>query len=99
MSTSGEMYQSVDIGGKTYSHIVDPKTGIGLTNHNRATVIAPDGTTADALATALTVMSPEKGMALIDRIPHSAARIHCIVDGKEFVRDSRQFRKWLKVPK
>jgi thiamine biosynthesis lipoprotein len=54
LATSGPTAQFVEIGGVRYSHVVDPQTGLGLTNRVTAHVIAPDGITADALATALT---------------------------------------------
>jgi len=44
-------------GGRGYPHILDPRTGIGLAGIRTITVVAPDGTTADALATALSVLS------------------------------------------
>ncbi len=55
ISTSGDAEQSVEIDGVRYSHIVDPRSGIGLTNGMQVTVIAPDATTSDAIATALCV--------------------------------------------
>jgi len=55
LATSGPSAQFVEIGGVRYSHVVDPRTGLGLTNNITVHVIAPDGATADALATALTV--------------------------------------------
>ena len=39
--------------------MIDPRTGLGVTNHVTARVIAADAATADALATALTVLGPE----------------------------------------
>jgi len=57
ISTSGDTEQFVEIGGKRYSHIVDPKTGYGLTSRVQATVIAPDGLTSDPLSTAMTMLS------------------------------------------
>jgi len=56
LATSGPTAQFVDIGGVQYSHVIDPRTGLGLTNHVTARVIGPDGATADALATALTIV-------------------------------------------
>lgn len=56
LSTSGDRFQSVKLGGKTYSHIVDPRTGLGLTHRREVTVVAPDGLTSDSLATAFSVL-------------------------------------------
>lgn len=75
VASSGDMWQHVDIGGKRYSHIVDPRTGVGLIGHSNVIVIAPDGATADALATAVSVLGPERGMALVDATPDAAALI------------------------
>jgi thiamine biosynthesis lipoprotein len=56
LATSGPTAQFVEIGGIRYSHVVDPRTGLGLTNGLVAHVIADDAATADALATAATVL-------------------------------------------
>jgi thiamine biosynthesis lipoprotein len=56
VSTSGDAFQHVEIDGKRYSHIIDPRTGIGLTEQSSVTVVAPDATTADSLATAISVL-------------------------------------------
>lgn len=66
VSTSGDAEQYVEIEGKRYSHIVDPRTGLGLLGRQSVTVIAPDGTTSDSLATAVCVMGPEKGIKFVD---------------------------------
>ena len=60
LATSGPTAQFVEIDGVRYSHVVDPRTGMGLTNGVTARVIARDGATADALATALTVAGPSR---------------------------------------
>ena len=52
VSTSGDLHQSITIEGIRYSHIIDPTTGLGLTREIAATVIAPNATLSDALATA-----------------------------------------------
>ncbi len=75
VATSGDAFQALTIQGKRYSHILDPKTGIGLTNHSSVTVIAADGLAADALASSVSVLGPEHGRALVDRWPHAAALI------------------------
>src|SRR5207253_10014235 len=66
VSTSGDTEQYVEIDGKRYSHIVDPHTGIGVTRRSSATVVARDGTTADGLDTAVSVLGPEEGLGLIE---------------------------------
>lgn len=75
VATSGDAWQFVEIGGRRWSHIVDPKTGLGLTDHSRVTVVAPDGATADALASAVSVLGPEKGLKLVESTPGAAALI------------------------
>jgi thiamine biosynthesis lipoprotein len=66
VSTSGDEEQWVEIGGVRYSHILDPRTGMGLTGHSSVTVLAADATTSDMLATAVSVLGPEKGRAIVD---------------------------------
>jgi thiamine biosynthesis lipoprotein len=67
ISVSGDTEQFVEIGGTRYSHVVDPRTGLGLTSGLAATVIAPDATTSDALATAVSVLGAERGALLVER--------------------------------
>jgi len=75
LATSGPTAQFVEIAGVRYSHVIDPRTGIGLTDHVTAHVIAADAATADALATALTVVSPGSRPGILSRVPHVAAFI------------------------
>jgi thiamine biosynthesis lipoprotein len=65
IATSGASEQFVEIAGVRYSHVVDVRTGLGLTRAYTATVIATDGATADAVATAGQVLGPA-GAALFD---------------------------------
>jgi thiamine biosynthesis lipoprotein len=74
-STSGDAYQYVEIDGVRYSHIIDPRTGVGLTDHSLVTVVATDGLTADGLDTAIDVLGPEKGLRLLAQYPEAKARI------------------------
>lgn len=68
VSTSGDAEKYVEIEGIRYSHIVDPKTGLGLTEHMSATIIARRGIDADSLTKVLCVLGPDKGMAIIDKL-------------------------------
>ncbi len=67
ISTSGDTVQFVVIDGTRYSHVLDPRTGIPLTNRIAVTVIAPEGILSDGLATMLSVLGPEEGMPLVER--------------------------------
>lgn len=58
VSTSGDLYQSIEINSTRYSHIIDPTTGLGLTRQVSACVVAPTATLSDALATACCVSDP-----------------------------------------
>jgi thiamine biosynthesis lipoprotein len=82
VATSGDTWQYVEIDGRRYSHLVDPRTGIGLTDHSSVTVIARDAMTADGLASAVSVLGPKKGIALIDAIPGAAALVVRAPEGK-----------------
>ncbi len=73
VSTSGDAEQSVTLDGVRYSHIVDPRTGMALAGRSAATVIAPRGTASDALATAVSVLGPADGLALVESTPGAAA--------------------------
>ncbi len=75
VTTSGDAFQYVEIAGQRYSHIIDPKTGLGLTDRSAVTVVAPDCITADSVTKAVLVLGPEKGMELIENTPGTAAMI------------------------
>ncbi len=72
-STSGDKFQFLEAKGKRYSHIIDPKTALGLTDSASTTVIAPDGTTADALATTLSILPVSRGLSLADSLEKVSA--------------------------
>ncbi len=72
VSTSGDLHQFMEIDGQRYSHIIDPRTGLGLTRRLACSVIAADATTSDALATALCVLGPERGRGVAVRAGVSA---------------------------
>ena len=68
VSTSGDLYQFTEIEGVRYSHILSPKTGLALTTRIACSVIAPDCTTSDALATAMCVLGKERGEKLVSQM-------------------------------
>jgi FAD:protein FMN transferase len=66
VSTSGDAEQYVEIDGTRYSHIVDPKTGLGLVGRMSATVLARRGIEADPLTKVVAVLGLERGLPIID---------------------------------
>jgi len=79
--TSGDYERFFDYEGKRYHHILDPRTGYPATGGMSATVIAQDAAYADALATALCVLAPEEGLALVEKLPRVEALVVGL-DGK-----------------
>ena len=73
VSTSGDAEQFVVIGGVRYSHIFDPRTGQALTGRRSVTIVAPSGTTSDALATAVSVLGAAAGLRLVEATHGTAA--------------------------
>ena len=66
VSTSGDAEQFVVIDKVRYSHIVNPHTGLGLTNSLLVTIIAKHGLTSDPLSTTVSILGPERGRALAE---------------------------------
>lgn len=64
-TTAGDTFQFVELDGKRYSHIVDPRTGLGLTTRLGVTIVAKDAMTADSLDTAVSVLGVEAGKNLL----------------------------------
>jgi len=73
VATSGDYRRFVVIDGKMYSHIIDTETGCSSDRLTSVTIISQNATEADALATAVSVMGAEKGLALIETIPEAEA--------------------------
>jgi len=67
VATSGDVYRYTIHEGKKYSHIINPKTGYGVTSLRNVTVIAKDGATADWLATACSILPIKKAMRLVKK--------------------------------
>jgi len=69
VTTSGDYERGQQVGERWFSHIKDPRTGRPVAGVPSVTVVAPDATTADALATALSVLDAEGGVRLADSLP------------------------------
>jgi thiamine biosynthesis lipoprotein len=99
VSTSGDLEQFVVIGGVRYSHVLDPRTGLGLTGRRSVTVIAPNGTTADGMTKAVSVLPPDEALKLVEATPGAAAYIVTLdADEKPIVVHSRRFPHFAEPP-
>ena len=93
VATSGDAYKFTEVAGVRYSHIVDPRTGLGLTDRSTVTVIASDGMTADALASAVSVLGPDEGVALLECTGRAEGR----VETPEGVRVTAGYRREIRM--
>jgi len=75
VATSGGYRRFALVEGKRHSHIIDTRTGQSSERLISVTIIAPDAVTADALATAVSVLGAEKGLELVEKLPQTEAII------------------------
>lgn len=93
VSTSGDTSQHVEINGVRYSHIIDPATGLGLTNHIQVTIIGPNATTTDGLDTPLDIMGVKRAIEFVDARPKLAALVVSTDASGKHVIASRRFQE------
>ena len=98
ISTSGDLWQHAVIDGVRYSHLIDPRTGMALTDRSSVTVVGPDGLGTDGLSTAVAILGPEKGLRLVENTPGAAALIVRTIGGQERTYESRRWRELNKEP-
>jgi len=75
VATSGNYEKFVMIGDKKYSHTINPKTGFPITGLKSVTILSPNAEISDALATPISIMGIEDGLALINKLKD----IECII--------------------
>jgi len=68
VATSGDYQRFVEVAGRRLSHIIDTGTGFGSGELKSVTIICGTAMRADALATAVTVLGPQKGLRLIETL-------------------------------
>jgi thiamine biosynthesis lipoprotein len=73
VSTSGNYERFVEIQGRRYSHIVDPRTCQTAESVPSVTVIAPDTVTSDVLCKPLSILGVQDGLALLEKFPQAEA--------------------------
>ena len=80
VATSGDLEQFLEIGGKRYSHILNPLTGIGLPGGAQATVVAPNCMIADSLASICLALGFEQSIPLLPQTKADQAHFLVITD-------------------
>jgi thiamine biosynthesis lipoprotein len=96
VSTSGDTEQFIEIDGKRYSHIIDPKTGLGLVGRQSVTVTARRGIDSDSLTKVVSVWGPKRGIEFIEQTPSTEAYFVRRTDTGEETFQSKNFGKLLK---
>ena len=86
IATSGNYEKYVMIGGKKYSHTIDPRTGLPVRGIKSVTIISPNAEIADAMATPVMIMGVQAGMDMINQMKHIAC---IIIDEQDKIYTSR----------
>lgn len=95
LSTSGDYERFLERDGKRYPHIMDPATGCPADSGVMSVTVVVDGsipeagTLSDLLTTAVFVLGPEKGKALLDSLPEEIRG--CILGSDYGIRSSHGF--------
>jgi len=89
IATSGNYEKYVMIGGKKYSHTIDPKTGYPVTGIKSVTIISPNAEIADAMATPVMVMGISVGLDMINQMKNIAC---IIIDEQNEIYTSNNIR-------
>lgn len=98
VSTSGDYEKYFVRDGQRYSHLLTPRTGRPADQCQSVTVIAPLGWLADAMATAIFVLGPERGMALAQSTPGVSVLI-IAADGRRLISPGLEKKvDWIQKP-
>jgi thiamine biosynthesis lipoprotein len=93
VSTSGDVYRYTIYNGAKYSHIIDPRTGYGVTTQRNVTIITKYGPDADWLATACSILPIKKALKLVKK-EHAAILISTLDGEKAVSYKSKSFDKY-----
>lgn len=89
VATSGNYEKFVMIGGKKYSHTIDPKTGFPVRGIKSVTIICPSAEIADAMATPVMIMGVKVGLDMINQVKGLAC---IIVDDQDVIHHSKNIQ-------
>ena len=90
LATSGGARRWWTIGGKRYSKVLDPRTGLPVDSVASATVVARNAAEADVLATTALVLKPEETLVLVEA---EGAECFLVLADGAVVRSSDRFRR------
>ncbi len=93
VATSGDVYQYIEKNGIKYSHIINPKTGYGVSWLRNVTVIVNQGATADWLATACSILPVEEAKKVAIE-NHAQLFISTIENGRIKLYHTPYFKKF-----
>ncbi len=93
VTTSGDAYRFMEHEGKRYSHVIDPATGYGVTSQRNVTVIAAEGSTADWLTKACSLLPIRKALKLARQM-QAEVLITEMKKDKPVMYASRGFKKY-----
>ncbi|MBX3287168.1 MAG: FAD:protein FMN transferase [Actinobacteria bacterium] len=79
VATSGRARRWFAVGADRHSRVLDPRTGRPVAHAASATVVAPDATTADVLATVASVLAPGEAVAFVDGLAADGIDAACLV--------------------
>ena len=78
VATSGDTYRYVELEGVRYSHIIDPRSGLGISKRRMLTVIASNGMTADALASIFSILGKQEEQKIRKRYKDASIKVRVI---------------------
>lgn len=96
LATSGNYEKYAIIGGRRYSHTIDPRTGLPVTGIKSVTILCPNAEIADALATPVMVMGVQAGLDMINQLQHIEA---ILIDDQDKLYTSDNIHKPKRNPK
>ncbi len=79
VATSGRARRWFTVDGVRRSRVLDPRTGQPVAHTASATVVAPDATTADVLATVASVLEPAEAVAFVDSLAADGIDASCLL--------------------
>lgn len=93
MTTSGDYLKFVEIDGKRYSHIINPKSGMPVSGLTSVTVLGPEAETANGFSTSIMVLGVVEGLQLLEKFPDYAC---LMITETGDVITSKNYKKVLK---